>query len=243
MSGTSILTWYDAQNHRHGEAPIPEQKYEDVTDIERLISLPDEAHHRNVDKIVQASVSDAVKPLIVCPPTIYGTGRGPVNTRSVQVPNLALGTLEKGFAPFVGAGKTEWDHVHIDDVVDLILKLVDATQDPLKRDDPEIFGLHAYYFAENGSHKWSEVATWIAEEAARQGYLPEALTKSVSQKEVDMLGYSSTASWGRNSKGVAQRARKHFGWKPKAVSLKETIPEAVAREAKALGYTPKEKIG
>lgn len=222
---------------------LPEQKYDDIEDIERLVSLPDEAHHRNVDKIVQATSSDVVKLLIVCPPTIYGKGRGPVNTRSIQVPDLARGTLEKGFAPIVGAGKTEWDHVHIDDLADLFVKFVEATRDPSKRDNPEIFGTHGYFFAENGSHKWSDVATWIAEEASRQGYLPEALTKLVSQQEVDLMEGVSTTSWGLNSKGAAQRARKYLGWEAKGVPLKETISEVVAIEAKDLGYTPKEKKG
>lgn len=194
-----------------------------------------------MDKIVQATSSDAVKLLIVCPPTIYGTGHGAVNTRSIQVPDLVKGTLEKGFAPIVGAGKTEWDNVHIDDLADLFLRFVDATQDPSKNSNPEIFGLHAYYFAENGSHKWSDIATWIAEEASRQGYLPEPLTKSVSQKEVNLMGAVAAPSYGANSKGVAQRAKKYLGWEPKGVPLKDTIEEVVAWEAKALGLTPKEK--
>lgn len=241
LSGTSILTWYDAQNKRFGEAPLPEQKYHDIDDIERLVTLPDDAHHRVVDKIVQNTSSDAVKLLIVCPPTIYGPGSGAVNTRSIQVPDLAKGALEKGFAPIVGAGETEWDNVHIDDLADLFLRFVDATQDSSKNNNPEIFGLHAYFFAQNGYHKWSDIATWIAEEASRQGYLPEPLTKTVSQKEVNLMGAVAAPSYGANSKGVAQRARKYLGWEPKGVSLKETIAEVVTTEAKALGLTPKEK--
>lgn len=240
LSGSSILTWYDAQNKRFGEAPLPEQKYHDIDDIERLINLPDDAHHRIIDKMAQATSSDAVRLLIVCPPTIYGTGHGAGNTRSIQVPDLAKGALEKGFAPIVGAGKTEWDNVHIDDLSDLFLRFVDATQDSSKNTNPEIFGPRGYFFAENGSHKWGDVATWVAEEASRQGYLPEALTKNVSQKEVNLMG-GAAPSYGANSKGVAQRAEKYLGWKPKGVSLKDTIPEIVTKEAKALGLTPKEK--
>ncbi|KAK0384119.1 hypothetical protein NLU13_8208 [Sarocladium strictum] len=242
-SGTSILTWYDAQNDRHGEAPLPDQKYHDIETVDRLVTLPDAADHRVVDKIVQAAISDAVKVAIVCPPTIYGKGSGVVNKRSIQVPDMAKGSLEKGFAPIVGAGKTEWDNVHIDDLGDLFLKLVDATQDSSKAKDPEIFGPRAYFFAENGYHKWADVAQWVAEAASKQGYFPEALTKSVSQKEVALMDGVSTASWGDNSKGVAERARKYLGWSPKGVPLKDTIDEVVGLEAKALGLTPKEKKG
>jgi nucleoside-diphosphate-sugar epimerase len=224
VSGTSILTWYDNQHQRYGEGPLPEQKYHDMDDIQRLVTLPDGAHHRNVDKIVQTAISDAVKVAILCPPTIYGTGSGAVNTRSLQVPDMVAGTLDKGFAPIVSPGLTEWDNVHVQDLGELFLKLVEATQDPSLRDNPEIFGLNGYFFAEGGTHRWSDVARWIAEEASKQGYLPEPMTKFVTQK-------------------VGQRASKYLGWKPKGPSLKEEIPNLVAQEANARGFTPKEKKG
>lgn len=194
-----------------------------------------------VDKVVLASNSDAVKTVIVCPPTIYDTGSGPVNTRSMQVPNMVKGTLEKGFAPIAGVGKTEWDNVHINDLSDLFVKLVDATQDEAKKNNTEIFGPHGYFLAEHGSHRWADVAQWIAEEASRQGYLPEALTKTASLKEVTFMDGAATPSYGLNSKGVAERARKYLDWQPKGAQLKDTIPELVKKEANALGLTPQEK--
>jgi nucleoside-diphosphate-sugar epimerase len=178
-----------------------------------------------VDKVVLASNSDAVKTVIVCPPTIYDTGSGPVNTRSMQVPNMVKGTLEKGFAPIAGVGKTEWDNVHINDLSDLFVKLVDATQDEAKKNNTEIFGPHGYFLAE----------------ASRQGYLPEALTKTASLKEVSFMDGAATPSYGLNSKGVAERARKYLDWQPKGAQLKDTIPELVKKEANALGLTPQEK--
>lgn len=235
------MTWYDSQNQRYGEAPLPEQKYYDIDGVDRLVTLPNGAHHRNVDKIVQNSISDAVKLAIICPPTIYGKGSGAVKTRSVQVPDMVSGTLEKGFAPIVGAGLTEWDNVHVDDLGELFVLLVEATQDPSKKSNPEIFGLNGYFLAENGSHKWSDVAKWIAEDANKQGYLPEALTKSVSQREVELMDGVSTPSWGQNSKGVAQRASRYLGWKANGKSLRDEIPPLVQSEAKALGLVPHEK--
>ncbi|KAK7223783.1 hypothetical protein V2G26_011786 [Clonostachys chloroleuca] len=187
VSGTSILTWFDRQEGRFGEAPVPAQKYHDVDDIDRIVTLPDEAHHRDVDKIVQSAISDAVKVAILCPPTIYGKGLGPVNTRSIQIPDMARIALQKGFVPVVGAGKTEWDHVHINDLGDLFNRLVDATQDPSLANNPEVFGLHGYFFAEGGSHRWADVAGWIAEEASRQGFVREARIESLTQREVELL--------------------------------------------------------
>ncbi|KAI8719328.1 NAD(P)-bd-dom domain-containing protein [Fusarium sp. LHS14.1] len=239
LSGTGILTWYDFDNKRFGEGPIPEEKYNDIDDIDRLLTLPDSAMHRDVDKIVQGANSDAVKTIIIAPPTIYGTGGGPVNKRSIQVPNLAHASLKLGYAPVIGAGKTEWDNVNINDLADLFSRFVDAAEDPSKRSNPEIFGRNAYYFARGGQHVWADIAAWIAEEARRQGYAPDLKTKSVPLEVVSKLGLVSAESWGANSKGEAERAKKYLGWEPKGVSLKETIAEVVALEAKKLGLTAK----
>ncbi|KAK7397914.1 hypothetical protein QQX98_012717 [Neonectria punicea] len=238
LSGTGILTWYDFEQRRYGEGPLPEQKYNDLEGIEGILSLSDHAPHRNIDKIVQGANSDAVKTAIVAPPCIYGTGRGTVNTRSLQVPNLARATLRLGYAPIVGAGQTEWDNVHIADLADLFGRLVDASQDAAKRDNPDIFGRNGHFFARQDVHKWSDVATWIAEEVSRRGYLPEPKTKSVTQKEVVATGLVAAPTWGANSKGEAERAKKYLGWDPRAPALKDTISEAVEVEAKALGLTP-----
>ncbi|KAM3500110.1 hypothetical protein MY10362_006693 [Beauveria mimosiformis] len=235
LCGTSILTYYDQKHGREGEPPLPEQTYRDIDDVERLVTLPDSAHHRNVDILVQETISDAVKVAIICPPTIYGKGSGPVNTRSIQVPTLARTTLKEGYAPVVGKGETEWDNVHIEDLANLFGRLLDATQDPKKSKDPEIFGVHGYFFASNGVHRWSDVSQWILDEAAEQGYQSGATTKTVTLKEAESIAGATARSFGRNSKGIPQRAEKYLGWKPKGADLKSTIAATVADEAKALG--------
>lgn len=77
----------DMSEQRYGQPPYADDKYDDIADIEKVISLPDEAIHRNIDKIVLAAGANsggAVRTAIVGPPCISGAGRGPVNTRSIQ---------------------------------------------------------------------------------------------------------------------------------------------------------------
>ncbi|KAI1807065.1 NAD(P)-binding protein [Daldinia bambusicola] len=225
LCGTGILTWYDDDNKRFGQAPLPDQTYNDIEDIDRILSLPDSALHRDVDKIVlAANDSPAVKTLIAGPPMIYGPGRGPVNQRSIQLPLMIEYTLKHGHAPIHAPGLTEWNHLHIHDVSAFFVQAVEAAQDPAKTANPEIFGPKGYFFLESGVHKWSDVARWVADEAAKQGLIPEPATK-----EVDI------PLFGANSKAVAVRANKYLGWTPKAPSLKEDIPRAVTFEAKKLG--------
>lgn len=239
LCGTSILTWYDQQNGREGEAPLPEQTYRDIDDVEKIVTLPDDAHHRNVDILVQDAISDAVKVAILCPPTIYGKGSGPVNTRSIQIPDMTKAALKTGQGLVVGKGETEWDNVNIDDLADLFVKVLEATQDPRKNKNPEIFGTHGYYFASNGVHRWSVVTQWILEEATKLGYLSGVTAKSYSLKEAELVGGPSAPSFGRNSKGIPQRAEKYLGWKPKGATLKSTIAATVVEEAIALGLAKK----
>ena len=133
----------------YGEAPS-QQPYDDLDRVSDLTSLPDTAWHREIDKAVLSVGSDAVKTAIVCPPTIYGPGRGPGNKRSKQVYLLAKVTLEKGKAPILGKGLTEWDNVNVHDLSDLFVLLVDAALSKNKDLDGEIWGEKGYFLAENG---------------------------------------------------------------------------------------------
>ncbi|KAM5526269.1 hypothetical protein FOXYSP1_02313, partial [Fusarium oxysporum f. sp. phaseoli] len=238
ISGTGILCWYDMDNKRYGEAPLPEQAYNDLEGVDKVTSLPDTAFHRDVDKIVldeAAKDPSAVKVAIVCPPTIYGTGRGPANQRSRQIPGLTETTLEKGFGPIIGAGETEWDNVHVHDLSNLILLLSErAASSDKQSDEQEIWGPKGYFFAENGKHKWSQISALIAKEAKKQGVIDSDETKVLDVDEAQKkLGFQAL-SWGLNSRGEAKRARKFLGWKPVGESLEEWIPESVQIEAKRL---------
>lgn len=71
--GTGILTFTDAKSGNLGQKS--EKVYNDWTGVEELVNLPDDAFHRNVDKLVidtGKNNADVVKTAIVCPPTIYG---------------------------------------------------------------------------------------------------------------------------------------------------------------------------
>jgi len=187
--------------------------------------------HRGVDKVVlAANSSPGVRTAIVGPPTIYGPGRGPVNQRSIQVYDMAKYLLQNGYAPILGAGKAEWDNVHMHDLAALFVLLVDATQDGSKNSNPDILGPRGYFFLEHGAHLWSDVARWIAEAAYRQGFVAEPRTEATTVE--------GATSWGRNSKSVAERASKYLGWKPRGRSLRDEIPDILAGEAARLGIKP-----
>ncbi|KAM0399376.1 hypothetical protein ACHAQC_002651 [Fusarium culmorum] len=225
LSGAGILTCYG-----------------DIKDIDRILNLPDEAIHKDVETIIQSINSEAVKYLMVSPPVIYGAGRGLVHKQSFAITEIVRATVDLGYTPIIGAGKAKWDNVHVEDLTALLAKAVEASQTPSKKEnDSETWGRKGYYFVTTGEHQWDDLAQWIAEEVHRQGYIPEAKTKSVSMENMINARYKAAVAWGTNSKSEAERARKYLRWEPKALSLKETIADTVAAETAVLGLEPKYK--
>ena len=100
--------------------------YDDWEGIRTVTSIPDYAPHRAVDKVIMEAESANLKTAIVCPPTIYGVGRGPGNQRGHQLYELARCTLERKQGFQVGAGQTRWPNVHVFDMSKCYLGLVDA---------------------------------------------------------------------------------------------------------------------
>jgi len=232
-SGTGILTFADLATKTFGDASL--KVYDDWDGIEEVTSLPDDALHRNVDKIVLAAGKDHpanIRTAIVCPPTIYGTGRGPDNQRSIQLVELAKVTLQKKMGVQVGAGKTFWPNVHVADLSKLYLKLVEAAA---AGGGNATWNDQGYYFAENGEHVWGVVSKLVATVAHRKGLIPTDEVISLNAEGIAQLHPFGAVIWGANSRSKAIRAKKLLGWSPKEESIEENIPEAVDGEAKALG--------
>lgn len=128
-SGTGILG--DARAHGYGG---PSDKvYDDVADIKEITSFPLTRWHREIDIVVLASSEgpggDKVRTAIVCPCNIYGTGEGPVRTRSVQIPYLSNASLRHGKAFTVNQGENIWNSIHVADLADAYVVL---TEEALK---------------------------------------------------------------------------------------------------------------
>jgi hypothetical protein len=236
-SGTGILVWKDMETNTFGEPPS-QPPYNDLEDVSGLTGLPDTAFHRDVDKLVLGAATDSVKTAIVCPPTIYGPGRGPGNQRSRQVYHLVKATLEKGQAPLIGRGLTEWDNVHAHDLSDLFVLLAEAAVANKPELDAKLWGKDGYFLAENGHHVWGEISKEIGKVAFKKGYIKEEGVKPISTDEAKEVYGFDALSWGLNSKGYARRAREYLGWKPKGKSLKGEIPDIIESEAKSLGLKP-----
>nr|POE61062.1 uncharacterized protein c2a9.02 [Quercus suber] len=224
--GTGILVYSDVDA---GNLGVPSDKeYNDWSGVRELTTLPDHAFHRNVDKIVldaSAAHPDAVKTCIVCPPTIYGKGRGPASTRGRQVYELAHLILTKRYVPVIGEGRARWNNVHVADLAQVYVLLVEAAA--AGNVSPEIWGERGYMVVENGEHYWTELAEEIARAAEERGYVDGKLQRNALEEKAakEQAGFEAI-SWGLNSRAKAERANKTLGWKPTA-TLRDEVPDCL----------------
>ena len=231
-SGSALFFVTDIDRKTYGE--MSRKVYNDWDGIGEITSLPDHAPYRKNDIEILSADGPELRTAIVCPPTIYGLGRGPGNTRSHQIPELARSILEKKQGFQVGAGENSGPNVYIHDLSDCYVKLVEAA---VEGSGKATWGKEGYYLVENGEHIWGDISKAVAKAAHKQGLLPSDEIMSISATEADDLAWWGSALWGANSKYHALRARKLLGWSPKkgAKDLESDILDVVSAEAKSLG--------
>ncbi|KAH6975853.1 hypothetical protein EDB80DRAFT_740382 [Ilyonectria destructans] len=230
LSGADNICYLDLNTETYGKAG--DRVFNDLTDLEEILAPSNKAPHREVDVAILEAAKKGGKTAIVCPPTIYGPGRGPGNKRSIQVPELASRTLQRGKAITVKGGDNIWNSVHIHDLAKLFLLLVEAAVEGGGQAD---WGVNGFYFAENGHFSWRAVAESIAKAANARGLLKSTDLDNLSVEEADAVWDYGSFFWGTNSRSRAVRARDVLGWEPVAAGIFEDIPDTVEGEAATLG--------
>ena len=171
-----------------------------------LIVNPSKQARRELDRMVLGAAAGEVRSAVICPSLIYGMGRG-LNPTSVQVPFLAANAREKGVVQIVGRGLNVWSNVHIDDVVDLYLRVLSKAP------------AGAFYFSENGEASFGDIGAAIAQRLGLGSV--EALPPQVA---AERWGESKAYfTLGSNSRVRAKRARSELGWAPCHASVLQWI--------------------
>jgi len=186
--------------------------------------------HRSVDlQIFAAGENGAIDTYIIAPSTIYGTGRGPVRNISQQVNRIIRTGVRHKQVLQVGRGTNVWNNVHIDDLMQLYVLVLDraiavnTTNDEsvsLNRPTPTSYG--RFYFGSVGTHVWGEINKDIAVRLHKRGLVETDEVKSVTVEEQPQLWATAT-----NSRTVANRGLKVLGWRPSGKSLEETLDEEI----------------
>lgn len=100
--------------------------YDDIKDKSKILSVLRNNPKRVVENIILAQDPSKVKTALIIGPLIYGPGRGPVNQRSIQAPEIVKATLKMGHGFQLNAGRNIWSNVHVQDLSSLISLLVTA---------------------------------------------------------------------------------------------------------------------
>jgi nucleoside-diphosphate-sugar epimerase len=205
LSGTGIVAdWHDPTYL----GKLGPKVWSDISNIDEITSRPDGELHRKTEKYLQSVIAkhhNKLKIAIICPPDIYGPGRGPGRQQSVYFP-VFVKEMEKVGPPFyVGEGTNTRSWVHIEDLMTVYSKLVEAAVAGGGNVDwgKEVTGTHArcmhkqlltvpglllYRFPRGVSNRYSH-SGWQDPQAPRpnRGWQPNPAPTRTSQLDVGSL--------------------------------------------------------
>jgi nucleoside-diphosphate-sugar epimerase len=183
--------------------------------------------------VLEKGETSGVKTYIVMSPTIYGIGSGLFNRTSIQISTIMRVAKRQGFTSVIGTGKAEWDHVHIEDLVQLyelvLARLLAGDELPSNK--------KGVYFNGTGHHTWREVSERIAKTGRQMGFLPsdevreetmESAARALEKTpDIAELGFAS------HSRTRADLARK-IGWSPQ--KSREDFEASFEKEWMVIGH-------
>lgn len=185
--------------------------------------LPERQGRLAVEQLVLSYGQRGVRSCVVRPTLIYGRGLG-LHQHSIQVPRMLDLALGKGRALHIGRGENIWSHVHIEDITDLYLLM-------LEKAPPG-----SLFYAENGECSMRMIAEAISRVLGYGG-----ATESWPMDEaLNEWGIPAQATFASNSRVSALKARKMLDWQPSGPALIDDIENGSYRELlRAEGKLPR----
>lgn len=152
----------------------------------RTVSCTFSSSTTKSDQLVQNSILKAagegyLNAYILCPGAILGPPTGPIKTATTIFLKFFLSALS-GFksAVYVGEGTGEFTFVHLDDLVDLYLRVVDTA---VSGKDAGASPYARYFFVVSRGVAWKDIAAAVAIALHKRGRLDDATPISVSVKD------------------------------------------------------------
>ncbi|KAJ7620306.1 hypothetical protein FB45DRAFT_754597, partial [Roridomyces roridus] len=186
--------------------------YQDI-DCADIRAIPNNYVHRETDAIIsEASVEGYIQGYVIMPPLIHGRGTGPFSRTSVQIPALIRAALKLGQSIYVGPGLSLWNAVHVQDLVDLYMILLD---DALTGYPKVPTGLECFYFCATDTCSWRQLAGELGRRLHARGALKTPRPRTLlPEEELEVLGTWSRFAYGSNLRSKAGKAFTR-GWSPK----------------------------
>lgn len=145
IGGASMFSGEEIKAGKYGETGG--KVFDDIADLEEIKSVVRASPARIIDNLILDQTSSKVKAALVPGPLIYGKGRGPGNTRTIQGPAIADYTIQNGESFQIGQGENVWSNIHIADLGKLFVLLLNAAIDGTEH----VWNEEGILFPENGS--------------------------------------------------------------------------------------------
>ncbi|XID74435.1 NAD-dependent epimerase/dehydratase family protein [Alkanindiges sp. WGS2144] len=173
-----------------------------------FVMEPEKQHRHAIDQLVLQGAKRGVQSMVLCNSMIYGTGLG-IHADSVQIPPLVRYAQQHHEVRIVGQGINRWSNVHIQDVVDLYLLVIQQPK------------AGTLFFVENGEASFAEIAQSIA----RRLNLGEVQSWTVEEATAHWGFAHAHYSFGSNSRVRGNNARNLLNWHPKHNSVQQWIEQ------------------
>lgn len=240
LGGTSIIAdfWDDFS---HGD--LNPKVWSDIDDIDEITSLPANYPHRPVDIALHEAAEKydgKLKVAVICPPGIYGQGRGMGNTQSLYVPALYEEAVRRGATFYCSTGGNLRGWVHIEDLMKVYLALVESA---MAGGGNATWGKEGYYFTESQEASQLDMAKHAGTILKAKGLISTAEPEKPSVETIRSfqgMGGGSTSipngiyTWAANTRTRGDRTRKLLGYKPDAPSFWETMESDLMAAKRAL---------
>jgi len=211
-SGAGVLT--ESSNGK-GKAlkDDPSALLWDDADFKAHAAIPSDAPHRHVDlEVLAAAQTGLLQICLMVPPTVFGRGLGvfAATRMSIQIPRLVYYSLMQGRVLYVGEGINQWPNVHVADLAELYLLILQA-----RLKDKALPGEVGLYYPVVEHFTWLEVASRIAQLLHEQQLVSSSVATS---------GLQPGWFWGSNVRMKCTNGDK-LGWKPQHGGTQEMLQE------------------
>ncbi|CAI6342304.1 unnamed protein product [Periconia digitata] len=233
LSGTGITSDWASTSFLGRSNP---KIWSDIHDLDEVRAIPDEALHRNTEKILHetaAKQGDRINIAVICPPDIYGKGKGLGKTWSVFMPLFLreVKKMEGGRVFYYGEGTNARGWVHIDELMEIYLKVVEAA---VAGGAGFGWNKEGYYFTGTQEHSQLTIANATAKVLASHNMIKNTTPLQLSSLDrldtmIDYPGFSKLGRYlyASNSRTRADRAEKLWGYRASAPGLLEVLEEEV----------------
>ncbi|KZV67791.1 NAD(P)-binding protein [Peniophora sp. CONT] len=196
-------------------------KYWNDNDESDMKNIDPAAMHGPVDTaILKAGEEGYVTNFTICPVNIVGPGSGPIRVPSQFVKLLVSFLLQYKQPTYPGEGSSRYNYVHIDDLLDLYMRVLDVIATGKQVDASSYTRFH---IGDDSEVDTKTAASIYGAELARLGLLSSADLGSVPVEKVD----PSMSVLAHDVRVRGDRGRTVLGWKPRRVDLHDTVAEDV----------------